>query len=145
MVLTNQVYKFRILCKDADGNNGISAELSGQPYASPVRSNKPEFGCSMSTIDGKKCILFKPDFNDYLRNEMTDLLVYRAIGNGPMVLINQISRADILQYMTSYKQAYIDKDLLFGQTKTYRYKLQILYWDGSMSKMSDEVSVNYIP
>ncbi len=47
--------------------------------------------------------------------------------------------------MTSYKQAYIDKDLLFGQTKTYRYKLQILYWDGSMSKMSDEVSVNYIP
>lgn len=76
----------------------------------PVRSNKPEFGCSMSIINGKKCILFKPDFNDYMRNEMTDLLVYRAIGNGPMALVNQISKADVLQYMTTYNHAYVDKD-----------------------------------
>lgn len=76
---------------------------------------------------------------------MTDLLVYRAIGNGPMILINQISKSDVLQNMTTYDRAYIDRDLLFGQIRTYRYKLQILYWDGSMSKMSDEVSVNYTP
>lgn len=144
-ILTNQVYKYRVLCKDADGNNGISAELSGQPYASPIRNNKPVFGCDLGMVDGKKCIKFKPEFIDFNANEMTDLLVYRAIDNGPMILLNQISKSDVLQNMTTYDRVYIDRDLLFGQIRTYRYKLQILYWDGSMSRMSDEVSINYTP
>lgn len=50
-----------------------------------------------------------------------------------------------MQYFTTYGRVYVDKELLFGQSKTYKYKVQLLYWDGSMSKMSDENAINYTP
>jgi len=80
-----------------------------------IRNSKSEF--DFHTISDKKCIGIKLSFVDFQGNEMTNLLLCRTIGNGSLVLVNQVSRTDILQYMTSYNHAYIDKDLFVWTDK----------------------------
>lgn len=99
---------------------------------------------STCTYMGKKCITFKYNTDLMERDIITDLLIYRSIGNGPMVLIDQVAKAGDSN-IADQGGIYIDRNILFGQSKTYKYKVQLLFWDGSMSNMSSMYAITYTP
>lgn len=142
-VLTNDTYSYRIYVRDTSDNGATSMILSAQPFASPIRKVDIVFGVSKQMISGiNKIVIQASTLTD---PEITDIRISRSKGNCPMVSIDNLTRSQWNSNITQQVYPYVDHSVLPNVSSTYRYKIQYIYWDGSQSRQSTPVSINFVP
>lgn len=123
--LSGSYFEYVITCLDDKGNESEYSQVLG---VKPIPSEKMEqLEIKVKNNQNNSCmILFKS-----ARTDIKRIQIYRSMNNEPFTLYSSI------EYTSD---EVTDRNLKIGNLYTYR--IQLIFSDGSRSKLSDSVSIN---